>query len=189
MGEQDSNLTQLLHAATDGDAGAAAELLPLVYQELRALAQAEMARLAPGQTLQATALVHEAWLRLAQSSGANWKSRAHFFYAAAQAIRQIVIDQIRRRGALKRGGDLIRVNLDHVDVAVNAPSDDVLALDEALNDLARTDERAATIVTLRYFGGVTFDGVAELLGLSKRTVEREWEFARTWLYARISAEC
>lgn len=188
MAEQEHNLTQLLNEATAGDSRAAGELLPLVYEELRALAQAEMARLSPGQTLQATALVHEAWLRLSQSSGAHWESRAHFFAAAARAIRQIVIDQARRRAALKRGGDRVRVELDRVAIAVDAPSDDLLALDEALNELSRQNQRAAGIVDLRYFGGMTVDAVADLLGLSKRTVEREWEYARTWLFTRIRGQ-
>ncbi len=179
-------ITEILQAADRGDEKAAAELLPLVYKELRSLARALMARVPPGNTLQPTALVHEAYLRLIGDEATGWNSRGHFFAAAAQAMRQILVDQARRKARPKHGGDRRRLNSDEVELAIEAPNDDVLALDEALKLLENTDPRAAQVVALRYFAGLTAQETASSMDLSLSTVEREWRFARTFLYTRLT---
>lgn len=179
-------VTQMLRAAGEGDSQAAADLLPLVYQELRKFAQARMAKTPPGNTLQPTALVHEAYLRLVGGEDPGWSSRGHFFAAAAQAMREILVEQARRKAAVKHGGDRQRVEMDAVEPAVEPPAEDILALDEALEQLERDDPRKARIVMLHYFAGLTIPETAAALGVSTSTVEREWRFTRSLLYTVLS---
>jgi RNA polymerase sigma factor (TIGR02999 family) len=180
-----SDVTHILQAIENGDAQAANELLPLVYQELRRLAAHKMANEAPGHTLQPTALVHEAWLHLGGDAQANWQNRAHFFGAAAEAMRRILVDRARQKKALKRGGDLKRVDLDAVELASPMPDDELLALDEALDRLATVDTRAAEMVKLCFFVGLTQEEAARELGISLSTAERVWGFARSWLLREV----
>jgi len=186
-----SDLTHILRRINDGDADAAARLMPLVYDELRSLAADRLAREAPGQTLQATALVHEAYLRLIGSDGERaddrWDGRGHFFAAAAEAMRRIVIDNARRRKRLKRGGGLERVHLELADLPANGAPDDLLALDEALTALAAAHPGKARLVGLRFFAGLTIEQAAEVMGIATSTADRHWAYARAWLYRRISA--
>src|SRR5438093_5861617 len=177
-----SELTRLLDAAAAGDRQAAADLLPLVYEELRKLAAARMSAEAPGHTLNATALVHEAYLRLVgPADAACWDNRGHFFAAAAEAMRRILVDHARRKAAARHGGGLSRLELDPDLAAVPEPREDLLALDEALDRLAAEDPLKADLVKLRYFGGLTLPEAAAALGLSERTAGRHWAFARAWL--------
>jgi RNA polymerase sigma factor (TIGR02999 family) len=181
-----SEVTRILSAIEQGDPHAAEQLFPLVYDELRQLAAHKLAQEQPGQTLQATALVHEAYLRLVDTDKVQrWDSRGHFFAACAESMRRILIDNARRKQADKRGGDWQRVDLD--DVAVVAPErkDDVLALDEALSALAAVDPQAAELVKLRYFAGLTVPQAAEALGVSPRTAGFLWAYARGWLLRRL----
>lgn len=171
-------------SAAAGDSLSVHDMFPRFYSDLRRIAESELQRLPPGQTLQATALVHEVWLRLAQS-GASRLDRGHFLALAARAIRQIVIDNARRKGARKRAGGRLRIELRDLAISTDVPADDLLALDEALDELSRHSNLAAQIVNLRYFAGASVEVVADLIGISKRTVEREWEYARAWLHARI----
>ena len=181
-----SEMTQALCAATRGEAGAAQDLLPLVYDELRRLAGARMAQEGPGQTLQATALVHEAWLRLVNEGHGTWANRALFFSAAAEAMRRILIENVRRKSRLKRGGgQLIRVEFSDVDLAERAPDDRVLLIDEALERLKTENPEAAQLVLMKFFAGMTNQEVAETLGVTERTVERRWAFAKAWLLRNI----
>lgn len=187
MAEQSTGpVTQMLQAASGGDPQAAVDLLPLVYSELRQLARARMAKTPPGNTLQPTALVHEAYVRLVGGECPSWNSRGHFFAAAAQAMRQILVDRARRKATLKRGGLRKRVSLDAVEPAIEPPPEDVLALDEALAHLEQADPRKAKIVMLRYFAGLTASETAAALDVSVPTVEREWRFARAFLYTVLS---
>ncbi|REK17433.1 MAG: RNA polymerase subunit sigma [Planctomycetota bacterium] len=184
-----SDVTRILLAIHRGDRQAPEALLPLVYDELRKLAAARLAHERPDQTLQATALVHEAYLRLVDVGSAEpWDSRGHFFAAAAEAMRRILIDRARNRNRLKRGGGWQRVSLDELDVADNASDDDLLALDEALTQLAREHPQAAELVKLRFFAGLTTEDAARALGISLRTANRHWAFARAWLYRSLQAE-
>jgi RNA polymerase sigma factor (TIGR02999 family) len=177
-----SDVTRLLDAAANGDRKAAAELLPLVYDELRKLAAARMAAEKPGYTLQATALVHEAYLRLVgPANGPRWDGRAHFFAAAAEAMRRILVEAARRRAAARHGGAMHRQPLDPEAAAVPQHREDLLALDEALDRLAAEDPLKADLVKLRYFVGLTLPEAAAALGLSERTAGRHWAFARAWL--------
>ena len=185
-GETPESVTQVLQAAREGDPRAAAELLPLVYNELRRLAQARMAQASPGNTLQPTALVHEAYLRLVGAQDPGWNSRGHFFAAAAQAMRNILVEQARRKASLKRGGDKKRLNADEMELAIESPSEDVIALDEALTELERSDPRKARVVMLHHFAGLTLEETAAALDVSLPTVEREWRFARALLYTQLS---
>jgi RNA polymerase sigma factor (TIGR02999 family) len=180
-----SEVTQILDSIEQGDRQAADRLLPLVYDELRKLAAAKMAREAPGQTLQPTALVHEAWLRLAGDGGQAWSNRAHFFAAAAEAMRRILIDNARRRKALRHGGDQVRVDVDKIDIAAPAEDDQLLAIDEALQRLSKQDSKKAELVKLRYFIGLTIEEAAGALGISEATAKRWWEYARAWLHAEV----
>jgi RNA polymerase sigma factor (TIGR02999 family) len=177
-----SEVTLILEHVQRGDSKASEELLPLVYDELRKLAAAKMAREAPGQTLQATALVHEVWLRLSRQSDARWQNRGHFFAVAAEVMRRILVDRARRRQARKHGGELERVDLDAIELP--GPSDDavVLQVHEALEQLAEQDTEKAEVVKLRFFAGLDNAEIAAILGVSEKTVQRHWSFAKAWLY-------
>jgi RNA polymerase sigma factor (TIGR02999 family) len=180
-----SEVTRILNAIQKGEPKASQELLPLVYDELRRLAAWHMAREAPGQTLQPTALVHEAWLRLVSDSEALWDSRQHFFCAAAEAMRRILVENVRRKRALKRGGNLERVDVAELDLPMPLPDEELLALNESLDRLAELEPRAAEVVKLCFFVGLTQKQAAEHLGVSVATTERLWSFARAWLFQEI----
>jgi RNA polymerase sigma factor (TIGR02999 family) len=181
------DVTRILSAIEQGGTRAAADLLPLVYDELRRLAAQKLAQEQPGQTLQATALVHEAYLRLVGSEPApGWESRGHFFAAAAEAMRRILVDRARRKQARRHGGGRGRVELDDIEPAVPAPDDDLLALDEALDQLERHDPLSAQLVKLSYFAGLSVDQAAAALRLSRATAYRQLAFARAWLRCRMS---
>jgi RNA polymerase sigma factor (TIGR02999 family) len=177
-----SEVTQILDRVTQGDAKAAEELFPLVYNELRRLAARKMAHEAAGQTLQPTALVHEAWLKLAGSDQQHWQSRGHFFAAAAEAMRRILIDNARRKGRVRHGKGLTRVDLDQVDLAVQDPDETLLEIDEALTRLAAEDPGKAELVKLRYYAGLSIPEAGKALGFSESTAKRHWNYARAWLY-------
>jgi RNA polymerase sigma factor (TIGR02999 family) len=181
-----SEVTRIINAIQQGDARAADELLPLVYQELRQLAAQKLSHEPPGPTLQATALVHEAYLRLVGADGQNWDGHTHFFCAAAEAMRRILIDNARRKKRLKRGGDRKRVTLDDDEFAIETPSDDIIALDEALEKLAAEDPTKADLVKLRYFAGLTVEQTAEILKISRATADRYWSYARAWLFHEMT---
>lgn len=183
-----SKATQMLSGIEREEPHAAEELLPLVYAELRHLAAQKLSHEKPGQTLQATALVHEAWLRLVREEDRQWHDPQHFFCAAATAMRRILIENARRKESPKHGGDLHRVNLDDVTPAELLPSDELLALDEALEKLAVEDPDAARLVDLRYFIGLGHQQAAQLLGLSRREADGVWAFARAWLFEEIRKE-
>ena len=181
-----THLTRILCAIEQGDAGAAEQLLPLVYEDLRQLAAQKMAQEAPGRTLQATALVHEAYLRLVDGDQAEvWNSRGHFFAAAAEAMRRIIVDQARRRNAEKRGGAKTRVELPESQIAAPVMSDQVLAVNDAVEHLSRTDPVAASLVKLRYFAGLNMNETAAALGISVRKAHDIWTYARSWLHKRM----
>ena len=185
----DSRATAVLQAAQAGDPRAAAELLPLVYAELHQLARARLARQPPGQTLQPTALVHEAYLRIAgggDGADVNWEGRRHFFFAAARAMRDILVEQARRKAGPKHGGGRRRQELDEACAVLEPPPDDVLAVQEALAELEERDPPKAQIVLLRYFAGLTMDETAAVLGVPERTLDRQWRFLRAWLMRRLS---
>ena len=190
-----SEVTRILCAIEQGDPHAAERLLPLVYEELRKLAAHKLAQEKPGQTLQATALVHEAYLRLVESplrqqgEQPRWHSRGHFFAAAAEAMRRILVDNARRKKSLKRGGCRERQVLDAESLAAPQTPDDLLALDEALSQLAAEDPKAAELVTLRYFAGLTLKQAAEAVGVSPRSADFLWAFARAWLLRKIEGKC
>jgi len=182
------DISRILAEIQSGRAQAAENLLPLVYVELRNLAAAQLAREKPGQTLQATALVHEAYLRLVggqKSESEKWDGRNHFFAAAAEAMRRILVEAARRRQSVKRGGNLARQDIDDLDVPLRQPPEEVLAVHEALGKLAETDCRAAELVKLRYFAGFTMKEAAEVLGVAPRTADDIWAYARAWLAAEI----
>ena len=182
-------VTQILNAMEQGKPHAAKELLPLVYEELRKLALQRLADEKPGQTLQATALVHEAYLRLVDTDDAqHWNSRAHFFGAAAEAMRRILIDQARRKNSLKHGGDQLRIDLGDVDPPVPDPGDNMLALNDALEKLQRLDPVKAELVKLRFFAGLTVPQAAEVLGISPSTADNHWAYARCWLRLEIAGD-
>jgi len=181
-----TDVTHILSQIERGDPSAGERLLPLVYDELRRLAAAKLAQEKPGQTLQATALVHEAYLRLVDVEVAQcWDSRGHFFAAAAEAMRRILVNAARDKKRLKRGGGCRRLDLDQIDVAAAADDEQVLALDEALEALVADDAAAAELVKLMFFGGLTLRESAASLGMSQRTAERQWAYARAWLYDRL----
>lgn len=186
-------VTQILNQIEQGDPHAAEQLLPLVYEELRKLAAQKLAQEAPGHSLQATALVHEAYLRLARPAGGgrgppegrHWDGRRHFFAAAAEAMRRILINRARDRGRLKHGGGWRRLRLEHIDLSVAEPPDEILLLSDALDRLAQEDPACAELVKLRFFAGLTLDEAAATLGVVRRTADRYWAFARSWLYAAL----
>ena len=187
-----SNVTDILNAIAKGDPHAPEQLLPLIYDELRKLAAQKMAEEAPGQTLQATALVHEAYLRLVASpvgergEDQHWNSRGHFFGAAAEAMRRILVENARRKQRAKHGGGRKRIDLDNACPIVEPPADDLLALDEALSRLAALAPVRAELVKMRFFAGLTMPDAARTLGISLTTAERHWTFARAWLYAELT---
>jgi RNA polymerase sigma factor (TIGR02999 family) len=184
-----AKVSELLNEAAAGDPRASADLLPLVYEQLRALAGRKMRQELPDHTLQATALVHEAYLRLVDTTKVQtWDGRWQFFSAAAESMRRILVDKARSRGRLKRGGHMNRVDLDSLDLALNGPSDQLLALDEALTQLAIEHPERARLVNLRYFGGLTHEEAAQAMGVSVSTADRHWAYARAWLYRRMAAE-
>jgi RNA polymerase sigma factor (TIGR02999 family) len=181
-----SDVTRILSAIDEGDLHASGELLPLVYDELRRLAAARLAQEKPGQTLQPTALVHEAYLRLVDGSAApNWDSRGHFFAAAAEAMRRILVENARRKGRQKHGGDLVRVDLKDPDLADGFSDDRLVAIDEALNGLAEHDPRAAELVKLRFFAGFSLTEAADILGISRTNAYEQWAYARAWLRCEV----
>ena len=180
-----SDVTQILNAIDQGDEQAADKLLTLVYEELRLLAAQKLSHERPGQTLQATALVHEAYIRLV-GGDQNWTSRGHFLKAAAEAMRRILVENARRKQRIKRGGDRQRVNLEEADLALEAPSEDIIAVNEALVRLSEEDPVVADLVKLWYFAGLTLAQVAEILGISRRTAHRYWDYARAWLHQEIT---
>lgn len=180
-----SNVTLILQAVGRGESQASEELLPLVYEELRRLAAARMARESAGQTLQPTALVHEAWVRLVEDGSRTWENRAHFFGAAAEAMRRILIDRARRKARIKHGGGMERIDLEHLDVAAALPDEKILLMDEALERLKAEDSETARVVVLKFYGGLTNEEIVQILGSSDRTVRRRWNYAKVWLYDSI----
>jgi RNA polymerase sigma factor (TIGR02999 family) len=180
-----SEVTRILESIEQGQPKAADELLPLVYDELRKLAAHKMANQPPGQTLQATALVHEAYLRLIGNEPVQWNSRGHFFSAAAEAMRRILIERARKKSARKHGGGLQRVDLDQVDIALDTDDDLLLLLNDALEEFREKDPTAAELIKLRFFVGLPNHQAAHLLGVSDRTAKRSWAYARAWLYHRM----
>ena len=182
-----SDVTRILHRVQQGDSKAAEELLPLVYEELRKLAAHKMANEAPGQTLQATALVHEAWLRLAGSDHQQWRGRDHFFSAAAEAMRRILVDNARRKQRLRHGGGMQRVELEAIDLPIAAEDEKCLRVSEYLDQLAGEDPEKAEVVKLRVFAGLKVSEIAAILHCSEKTVQRHWNFAKAWLSRLLRA--
>jgi len=186
QGHPMTDVTRILNAIEQGEPGAAEQLLPLVYDELRKLAAHRLAHESPGQTLQSTALVHEAYIRLVGAEDAQrWESRGHFFAAAAEAMRRIVVEIARRKGRQRHGGGRQRVDLLDQHLAVNTPPDEVLAVDEALAKLGAEDPQAAELVKLRYFGGLSVDEAAQSLGIPRTTAYRHWKYARAWIQCEM----
>ena len=190
-----SDVTHILSQIESGDPAAAEQLLPLVYEELRKLAEAKLAFEKPGQTLQATALVHEAYMRLvaspknhADKAALHWDGRGHFFAAAAESMRRILVENARRKGRIKHGGDLVREELDDIPIAASDVHEDLLALDAALDGLTSVNKQAVELVHLRYFAGLSLVEAAELLDISPRTAGRLWAYARAWLHQEITGE-
>lgn len=183
-----SDITLILEALSTGDSHASEQLLPLVYQELRRLATARMGQESAGHTLQPTALVHEAWLRLVGGQKQSWANRAHFFGAAAEAMRRILIERARRKSRLKRGSGQALLDIADLDLIAAMPDDKVLLVDEALEQLKLEDPEKAKIVMLKFFAGLTNEQAAEILNVNERTIRRQWEFAKAWLFDRISGE-
>ena len=183
-----SDVTRILERAQSGDSSAASELLPLVYGELRRLAAAKMAHESPGLTLQATALVHEAWLRLAGNGNQKWNGRAHFFGAAAEAMRRILIENARRKRAARHGGGQARLDINEIEITTVAKDDELLTVSDALEKFAARDKQKAELVKLRYFVGLTTEEAAEVLGISVPTADRWWNFSRAWLFEEIERQ-
>jgi RNA polymerase sigma factor (TIGR02999 family) len=183
-----SDVTRILQSITGGDTKAAGDLLPLVYEELRKLAAAKMANESPNQTLQPTALVHEAWLRLNGNENIKWDGRAHFFGAAAEAMRRILIDNARRKHARRHGGGQQRLDIADVDIASPAKDEELLAMDDALEKFAAVEKQKAELVKLRYFAGLTIEECAQILGISMPTAKRWWAYSRAWLFQQIQVE-
>jgi RNA polymerase sigma factor (TIGR02999 family) len=180
-----SDITLVLDAINRGESTAAEKLLPLVYNELRKLAAARMLRESAGHTLQPTALVHEAWLRIVDEGRRDWKDRAYFFAAAAEAMRRILVEHARRKARVKRGGGQHRLNLEDLDLAETAPDEKILLVDEALEELERSNPERARVVVLKFFAGMTNKEVAETLGISERSIDRHWVCAKTWLFQNL----
>jgi RNA polymerase sigma factor (TIGR02999 family) len=184
-----TGVTQILASIEQGDPRAADQLLPLVYEELRKLAAARLAQEKPGQTLQATALVHEAYLRLVDDEQArHWNSRGHFFGAAAEAMRRILLNRARDKNRLKRGGDLRKIDLDNVEIALETPDEELLALDEALGRLSAENQVCAELVKLRFFAGLSNKAAAAALGISPSTADRYWAYSRAWLFEALRSD-
>jgi len=183
-----SEITQVLQEVGRGEAQASEKLLPLVYQDLRRQAAVQMSREAAGQTLQPTALLHEAWLRVTGDGDRQWQNRAHFFGAAAEAMRRILIENARRKSRLKRGGDQVRVDADQIELAATTPDEKVLLINDALEQLQVQDPEKAKVVVMKFFGGRTNQEVAESLAVTERTFERHWAFAKAWLFQHIRAK-
>ena len=183
-----SDVTRILEAAQNGDPTAAEQLLPLVYEELRRLAAHKMANEAAGQTLQPTALVHEAWLRLVGNQEQQWNGRAHFFGAAAEAMRRILIENARRKGAQRHGGGQVKLDIQEIEIATAPKDDELLAVSDALEKFAVRDKQKAELVKLRYFVGLTTEEAAQVLGISAPTADRWWNFSRAWLYEEIERQ-
>jgi RNA polymerase sigma factor (TIGR02999 family) len=183
-----SDITLMLEEISAGDSHVSEQLLPLVYDELRRLAAARMSQEAAGQTLQPTALVHEAWLRMVGDSDRSWQNRAHFFGAASEAMRRILIERARRKSSLKHGGGKERLNIDGLELAETTPDDKVLLVNEALKELEACQPERARVVVLKYFGGLTNKEVAETLDIGERSVDRHWMCAKTWLFRKIRAQ-
>ena len=181
-----NDITLILQAVGRGENQASEELLPLVYGELRRLAAGRMAKESAGHTLQPTALVHEAWIRLVEDGSRTWENRAHFFGAAAEAMRRILIDNARRKARIKHGGGQERINLDDLDLAAALPDEKMLLMDEALERLRAEDPETAQVVILKFFGGLTNEEIVQCLGSSDRTVRRQWNYAKAWLYNCIT---
>ena len=181
-----TDVTRILNAIEQGDVRASDDLLPLVYDELRIIATRKMSHEPPGQTLQATALVHEAFIRLVGNESASWDSRDHFFLAAAEAMRRILVENARRKKSWKRGGGYERVNLDELTISITGPSDDIIAVSEAIDKLSAKDPAVADLVKLHYFSGLTLDQVAQLRGIGRRTVVKYLSYARAWLRREIT---
>lgn len=184
----DPDITLLLQSLGKDDGHASSELLPLLYGELRRLAGARMQREKAGHTLQPTALVHEAWIRMVGESDRTWANRAHFFAAASESMRRILIGSARRKSRIKRGGGQIRINLDDLDLAAAQADDNILLINEAVEELEKTDPEKARIVIMKFFGGMTNQEVAEHLGVTERTIERQWAYARAWLLQAVTKE-
>jgi RNA polymerase sigma factor (TIGR02999 family) len=180
-----NDITLILDAISRGESQASDKLLPLVYNELRSLATARMLRESAGHTLQPTALVHEAWLRLVGDGDKNWKSRAYFFAAAAEAMRRILVEHARRKARLKHGGGQERLNIEELDVADSAPDEKILLVDEALEQLERSNPERARVVVMKFFGGMTNKEVADTLGIGERSVDRHWVCAKAWLFQQL----
>lgn len=183
-----SEVTLILNALERGDAKAVDKLLPAVYKELRQLAAHKLSQERPGHTLQATALVHEAYMKLAASERQSWKGRTHFFGAAAEAMRRILIENARRKQSQKRGGGQKKIEFDEQYLPIEGPSTDLIALDEALTELEKKDEAKAELVKLCYFAGLTLEQAGQALGISKSTAKRHWKYARAWLFGRIRSK-
>lgn len=181
-----SDVTRILNAIEQGDAKAADELLPLVYEELRLLAAQKLSHEKPGQTLQATALVHEAYIRLVGDEIQKWDSHGHFFAAAAEAMRRILVDRARHKQSRRHGGNHKKIDLRDVFLAIEDPKEDILAVDEALDKLSNEDPKLAEVIKLRYFGSLTLDQIASIMGIGRRTVDRYWALGRAWLYQKIT---
>jgi RNA polymerase sigma factor (TIGR02999 family) len=187
-GAASNQVTRVLERVRCGELSAASELLPLVYDELRRLAAAKMAHERPDQTLQPTALVHEAWLRLVGNEEQKWNGRAHFFGAAAEAMRRILIENARRKAAVRHGGGQERLDINQIEIATTAPDDELLAVSDALEKFAAHDPQMAELVKLRYFVGLTTEDAAEVLDISVRTAERWWSYSRAWLYQEFERQ-
>ena len=183
-----SDVTLILQEIERGGKKTSEELIPLVYEELRRLAAVRLATEPAGQTLQPTALVHEAWMRLVGGQAQTWENRAHFFAAAAEAMRRIMIERARRKSRIKHGGGQERVNIEKIDIAVALPDEKVLLVDEALERLEKEDPETAQIVKLRFFGGLNNDEIAKITGKSGRTIRRQWDYAKAWLFKRMQAK-
>jgi RNA polymerase sigma factor (TIGR02999 family) len=183
-----TDVTRILNAIEQGDAQAADKLLPLIYEELRILAAQKMSHELPGQTLQATALVHEAYIRLVGEETSNWDSSGHFFAAAAEAMRRILVDNARRKRSIRHGGNHKKLSLTEDFLAIEDPKDELLALNEALDKLANEDPKLAELIKLRYFAGLTLEQIAKMMGIGRRTADRYWALGRAWLYQEITRE-